>query len=365
MSRRLAVISPNCRKYSETFIHAQIDALPFDLLLYSEGFLPTVISRDRGVGFEEIPVRNKWYRSRKTPADALRDSFREENVGVVLVQYGPTGVEVLDVCREAGIPLIVHFHGYDAYRQDVLSTQGKKYAELFEYASALIVVSKDMSRQLIRLGAPEAKIREVHYGVDTIRFCPAQLGGDYLLYCGRFVPKKHPLQAIRAFADAFVGEAMQFRMIGDGELMNDAQELVMELGLEERVLFEGVCSPDEVIRLMQGARALVLPSGPTADNDSEGTPLAILEASACGIPVISTQHAGIPEAVIDGQTGILVAPGDVKAMVDAMKKISGDQEMAARMGQAGREHILAHFSLTGYLESLTEIVTATEIQKLS
>jgi glycosyltransferase involved in cell wall biosynthesis len=361
LAPKVALISPNCAKYSETFIRAQVHGLPQALVLYCGAYLPLQYSKDRGETFEKLASDN----ARIDLEKALAASFRAEQIDVALAQYGPTAVAVLEVCKSLSLPLVVHFHGYDAYRADILTEQGKQYAQLFDYASALVSVSADMTRQLIRLGAPQARIHEIPYGVDTDYFTPGELHGNYFLYCGRFVAKKNPDHVVRAFAAGFRGTKEQLRLIGDGPLLEEVRALVNALELTDQVIFEGVQTPAVVKAHMQQALALILPSSTTEDGDSEGTPLAILEASACGVPVLSTRHAGIPEAVIDGVTGILVEPGDVDALARAMQHIHRDKEAACSMGIAGRAHIVEHFQKANYLGKLSRLLDAVRNEKVS
>jgi glycosyltransferase involved in cell wall biosynthesis len=93
------------------------------------------------------------------------------------------------------------------------------------------------------------------------------------------------------------------------------------------------------------------------DGDSEGTPVAVLEASSCGLPVVSTKHAGIVEAVVNGTGGFLVEEGDVDKMADHLLRLVRDPELAARMGAAGRRHIEADYSSAKSLGRLRQVVT--------
>jgi glycosyltransferase involved in cell wall biosynthesis len=108
---------------------------------------------------------------------------------------------------------------------------------------------------------------------------------------------------------------------------------------------------------MRRARCFVQHSKRAEDGDSEGTPVAVLEASSCGLPVVSTKHAGIVDAVVNGVGGFLVEEGDVDKMADHLLRLVRDSELAARMGSAGRRHIEANYSLTKSLDCLRQVVT--------
>ena len=105
------------------------------------------------------------------------------------------------ICQELNLPLVVHFHGYDAYRDDVMTSHGAKYPQLFEQATAVVVVSKAMESQLLSLGAPASMVHRIPYGIDTDFFHPPakQVRKPIFLAVGRMVAKKAPLHTLQAF----------------------------------------------------------------------------------------------------------------------------------------------------------------------
>jgi glycosyltransferase involved in cell wall biosynthesis len=218
-----------------------------------------------------------------------------------------------------------------------------------------------MKAQLIRLGVPENKVYHNPYGVDMSLFAAAAPADNppIFLAVGRFVNKKAPYLTLMAFSEVAkcVPEA-RLTMVGSGELMEPCQRLARVLGIADAVDFRGICSHIEVAALMQASRAFVQHSVQAFNGDSEGTPVAILEASASGLPVISTRHAGIPDVVVDGETGILVDEGDVNGMTRAMVLLAKDSQLASRMGQAARQRIEAYFSMEKSIGNLWVIIDA-------
>jgi len=333
-SRRIAILSTNRNKYSETFIQSHIRLIS-NVVVYSDGYFPTSISLDRGESWDALPKE-------KDPESALIESWRKNNVGAVLAEYGPAGAEVLNACRKANIPLVVHFHGFDAYRDDALNHYAQQYKELFQFASKIVVVSKDMKAQLIRLGCPEEKLKQITYGIDTKVFSKPtedEFRKNFIA-CGRFVAKKSPLNTIRAFAKVCEKyPSAELTFIGDGELFDDAVALAKELNLEENIHFKGVLSQSEVASELQKHAIFVQHSVRTDQNDSEGTPLSILEAAATGLAIVATNHAGIPDVIEDGVSGFLVEEGDVDAMVDRMIELLEDEKLRAKFGARARETV--------------------------
>lgn len=352
----IAILSTNANKYSETFIHAHFQLLP-NVLIYSDGYFPSTFSRDRGKNWEELD-RNP------DPERALIHSWQTNNVKAVLAEYGPAGVEVMKACEKAKLPLIVHFHGFDAYRDDVLESYGERYKELFQKASKIVVVSKDMYVQLLKLGCPEEKLQQITYGVDTDLFCPPNEDQrrENFIACGRFVAKKSPLTTIRAFAKVVeVHPEAKLTFIGDGELLNDAISLVEELNLQENVVFKGVLSQVEVVTELQKHAIFVQHSIRTDQNDSEGTPLSILEAAACGLAIVATKHGGILDVIETGKTGFLVEEGDVDAMSKYMLELYNNEALRIQLGDKARAKILREYTQADYIASLEKCILSAEL----
>src|SRR5262249_29879937 len=140
-------------------------------------------------------------------------------------------------------------------------------------------------------------------------------------------------QVHRRYPDA------QLRMVGEGPLLEACKGLVVQLGITGAVTFLGA-QPHAVVQAeMRAARCFVQHSVEAPSGDCEGTPLGILEAGASGLPVVGTRHAGIPDVVIEGETGLLVNEYDVAGMAEAMTKLLEEPLLAGRMGQAARTHI--------------------------
>ena len=145
-------------------------------------------------------------------------------------------------------------------------------------------------------------------------------------------------------------------MVGEGPLMSEARRFVDQSGMENSVVFVGACSQQEVAERMRHVRAFVQHSLVASDGDSEGNPVAVMEAQLSGLPVIATRHAGIPEVVLDGETGVLVAEGDVDAMADAMLTLLEKPMLAQQFGQAGQKRAREHFTVEHHLRDVTELL---------
>jgi colanic acid/amylovoran biosynthesis glycosyltransferase len=278
---------------------------------------------------------------------------------VVLAEFGPTGVRLIDACRRTGLPLIVHFHGYDYSKHEVLEENRESYPRLFEAAAAIVVVSRNMRDALVDLGAPPHKVHYCPYGVDCDQFQPGSpaTAPPEAIAVGRFVDKKAPHLTILAFAKARQAHpSARLRMTGDGALLGSCQDLVTALGIEDAVTFMGHQEHAAIAGHMRTARCFVQHSVQALNGDCEGTPNAVLEAGASGLPCVVTRHAGIPDVVCDGLTGILVEERDVDAMAEGLSKMFGDPLLAARLGAAARDRIVSEFAMELRLHALWRVI---------
>jgi len=332
----LAIAHVNPNAYSETFIHNHIQ------------YLPAEIINIPGISF---PLQQN--------REQLKQFFQEKQVDAILAEYGRVGVALMDICQELSIPLIVHFHGFDAYHHGELQNSGRYYPDLFQKASGAIAVSRHMEQQLLSLGAVKEKLYYNPYGVNLSLFQPSQPEKSELIFIavGRFVDKKAPNLTILAFAQVcYQYPQAKLIMIGEGVLLESCKMLAKSLGIYENIEFTGSLLQSAVAEKMRQARAFVQHSVTASYGDSEGTPNSVIEASATGIPVIATRHAGIKDVVIEGETGFLVDEGDVDGMAEYMIQLAENPELAQKLGEAGRKRIEEHFSLEQSLNNLWTII---------
>lgn len=372
---RLCVVQPNADSYSESFIRAHLERLPASVRVLYDGWFPRLC--DDGRLLVPPPLGLARRNLRRLPAfargavglvgdGALAAFLRRARFEVVLAEYGPTAAEVARACRWAGVPLVVHFHGMDAFQRQLLRHYGAGYRLLFAEAAALVVVSRAMERRLLELGAPPERLHCLPYGVDLRRFArgtPAAAPPQFLAV-GRFVEKKGPHLTLLAFARVRAAcPDARLVMVGDGPLLGPCRQLAAALGIADAVQFLGPRAHGEVARLMGAARAFVQHSQTASDGDAEGTPVAILEAAAAGLPVVATRHGGIVDAVVEGETGLLVDEGDVAAMAERMRALAEAPELAARLGRAARARAEAHYSQEVALARLWALIAAARVRR--
>jgi colanic acid/amylovoran biosynthesis glycosyltransferase len=210
-----------------------------------------------------------------------------------------------------------------------------------------------MAEELRELGAPASTVRVHHFGVDYDYWSRITANGSdrasaqRILMVASFVEKKGHLDLIRAFADVCGSEpGAMLRLVGSGPLESAARALVQELGLGSQVSFAGfIPHGDRLAAEYRDACVYVHPSRTASDGDQEGLPTTILEAMASGLPIVSTVHAGIPDAV-DPQSGLLLGEGDISGLARALVLLLREPGRRESMGEAGRSRVHADFNLT-------------------
>ncbi len=350
MPLRIALATATPHHRCETFVRAHLEGLRDPVLVLTDGSLPAADGEGRPLlsasRAARLAHRVKGLMGPQDHSARLRarivQLLRERRVEVVLAEYGTTAAELLPCCQAAGVPLVAYFLGFDAYTHDVLRRYGN-YRALFGGAARLVAVSRAIREHLIALGAPAEKVVYNSCGADVDRFTPADAGAapPHFLGVGRFVDKKAPHLLLLAFAEAHRQRpAARLTLVGDGPLWEACHQLVRALGLQQVVDLCGPRTPAEIAGLLHRSRAFVQHSVVTSANDREGTPVAMLEAMACALPVVSTRHGDIAE-VVGTERGLLGEERDIGAMAAHLVALIDDPVRAAAMGRAGRAYVMA------------------------
>jgi colanic acid/amylovoran biosynthesis glycosyltransferase len=260
--------------------------------------------------------------------------------------FGPVGRLGADIARLRGnrSPLVTTFHGSDLSRRLQQEPAGF-YDRLFATGTAFLAVSDHWRRRLVDLGCPPERTLVHHMGVDcaTLAFRPRHAAEGEPVRClsvGRLVEKKGFADAVDAVARAAAaGVPVRYDIVGDGPLRATLQQRIDGHGAGGTIRLLGSRTRDEVADLLAGAHVFLAPSVTASDGDQEGIPVSIMEAMACGLPVLSTHHSGIPELVLDGETGFLVPERDPEALAARLATLAGSPAAWPTMGRAGRDHV--------------------------
>jgi glycosyltransferase involved in cell wall biosynthesis len=396
MRETLIIYRDQLLPYSETFIPAQVENYQsYQGFYVGSSYLsnsPTQLPKDRYLTLDsQIPFPGLWktlYKLFGYSRPQWLNRLKTKTPHLIHAHFGLDGVLALPLAKSLQLSLVVTFHGYYATAQpeanfkahnpffwlDYVSKRGqffrhlyfRKQATLFQQADCIIAVSQHIRNSLIQKGCPPEKI-QVHYiGVDVAQFQPdpAINRQPYVLFVGRLVEKKGCEYLIQAMAQVQTTRPeTELVIIGDGPLRASLETLAAKnLNLYR---FEGWQSPNSVKKWMGRSRILVAPSVTTAQGETEGLPIVILEAMAMGLPVVGSIHAGIPEAVIGGVTGCLATERDWPALSQHVLALLEDPARWQRFSTMGRQRVEENFNLkvnTRKLEHLyDQILAATRI----
>jgi colanic acid/amylovoran biosynthesis glycosyltransferase len=274
----------------------------------------------------------------------------KHKINLFHVHFGVMAVEVMDLCYALKIPLIVTFHGYDitaVIKRD--PSYHKALLNLFSKMKLGIAISEEMKTRLVQLGCPAEKIVVSYLGIPIDEFQEVdrshRKGPVKFLHAGRITSTKGVPDVVHAFSSAFTAqEEVELVIVGDGEEKGKVLQAIEDSPLKGKIRFLGRLSNEDLLSIRQACDVFVLNSRTPESGDKEGLPIAILEASCVGLPIISTYHAGIAEGVLHEQTGLLVHEYDTKALAAAMRRMH-DQDTRLAFGKAGRKHMEEVFDL--------------------
>lgn len=261
----------------------------------------------------------------------------------VLHSYNLAAVEYACTAALAGVPVRVHAeHGRDAADPHGLNRKHNLLRRFVTpFIDRYIPVSDDLQRWLRQVvGIPDGKTLLIANGVDTERFAPRPRAAARSEFVIGTVGRIQDVKNHSGLIDAFIrlrallpahAERLRLAIVGDGPLLPRIAEKVQASGLQDVVWLPG--SRTDIPELMAGFDLFALPS------IAEGTPVTILEAMACGLPVVASRVGGIPEVVQEDVTGLMVPPSDPEALARALAVYVQDPQLAARHGAAGRERV--------------------------
>ncbi len=375
---RIAVVNIHERKYTETFIYKMLGQLPFEAHYLYGGELPKYFDGGEPLLSNDERILN-WVNFLETVLKKPKNFFLKKaivryliknKIELILAEYGPVGVQLMEIAKDTGIPLVVNFHGYDVYHQKIKNEFKESYKSLFKNAAALIAVSRQMKDELISMGADEYKIiyQPAFVDLELFQYCDVSKNAPVFLSVGRFSETKSPHLTILAFTKVLQtipdAKLIMIGKDGGGELFEACKILVRSLQLENNVEFKEILSPEEVYVEMKKAKVFVQHSVTTPVNkDKEGTPIAVLEAMAAGLPVVSTRHGGIKEVITENETGFLVDEYDVDGMANAMLRLVADSNLVFETGKRASVSIHSNPLFKNYTENLAALLKQHFVRK--
>ncbi|MEJ2761136.1 MAG: glycosyltransferase [Gammaproteobacteria bacterium] len=367
--RDIVVFRHNLFKISETFITQQAEQL--------QRFKPLYLGRVRfgpgPPGAESLALgdspgpgslpRLAWQMITRDPRPYSR-LLGERRPALIHAHFGIEGVYALPLARRLGVPQVTTFHGFDATLSTGALLCSPAWANyplfrrrLARQGDLFLCASSFIRDRVLALGFPE-KRTHVHYiGVNTGAIRPREAGEEtpVILTVARLVEVKGTEYLIRAFARLAPHlPETGLVIIGEGPLKHRLQALARSLGVAARVRFLGAQSHDQVLAWMRKAAMFVLPSVRTRTGRSEGLGMVLLEAAASGVPIVGTRHGGIPEVIVDGQTGCLAAERDSEELAARMAELFADDTRRARMARQARALVETRFDIHRQTEKLED-----------
>ena len=353
-------------------IYRQITAL--------EHWRPIVITRKRENHFPFEPVfelhknrahflRRFWYRtllgspwqiSRAETATLMR-LLNQQEAKLLHVYFGHIALQLLPLMRAWARPSIVSFHGADV----LVDMEKPKYRDrtraMLDAARLVLVRSESLQRAVVKLGCDIHKIRIQRTGIPLQEFPlvdraePAD-GAWQLIQAGRLVGKKGLATTLRAFAifrETF--PRARLTIAGDGPLLGELETLAHGLRVNDAVTFAGFLSQPELRDQLRKSHLFLHPSETGPDGNQEGVPNSMLEAMAMGLPVFATRHGGIPEAIEDNVSGVLVSEGDHASLARALISTATEPGRLAELSRSARAAVMAKFDQREQIRILESI----------
>jgi glycosyltransferase involved in cell wall biosynthesis len=266
--------------------------------------------------------------------------------------------------RLAGIPYSFTGHAHDLFIHQLGLRRKLRDARF------VVTISEHNHGFLARHGADVGRVHIVHYGVDpaAYRFRPRgpRAAGPVRLLCvASFSEYKGHRVLVEALASGGSEiDRIELELVGEGPLRREIEQLAASRGVAHRLRFRGCLSERKIAELLDEADVLVLPSIVAPNGDTEGIPNALIEAMACGVPVVSTRVSGIPELVRDGETGLLADPDDPAGLRDALQRTLADPAAAETRAVAGRRLVEREFNLDTTTQQLTRLFLHEDSEEL-
>ena len=307
-------------------------------------------------------------------ARGLAERLRAERPVLVHAHFGTDGLLALPLAQRLGVPLVVTLHGYELSRsRGRLLLSGRlswmRYAllggRLRRRGALFLAASEAVRRRALAAGYPPERTLTHHAGVDTGFFRPGAGAPEpgLILHVGRLVEKKGTNDLLEAVAA--LGGGATLAIIGDGSLRGRLERRAHNLGIAGSVRFLGALPPREVLEWMRRAWLLAAPSVTAGDGDAEGLPTVVCEAAAAGLPVVATRHSGIPEAVADGETGLLSAERDIAGLARNLAELLSNPDRRGAMAAAARARAERDFDIARQIARIEDRYDALAARRLA
>jgi colanic acid/amylovoran biosynthesis glycosyltransferase len=293
---------------------------------------------------------------------ALLGVLSETDARLLHIYFGQIAVHLLPLIRVWKNPSIVSFHGADVTVDMNKRTYREATQQMVAAVKLILVRSESLRRALMDLGCDAKKVEVQRTGIPLEEFPFRERGfaaaaAEWrFVQAGRLIEKKGVPVTLRAFA-AFLRQYPNaiLTIVGDGPLLDELRNLTRELNIGGRVSFTGFVSQDQLRDIYYRSHIFLHPSQTGHDGNQEGVPNSMLEAMASGLPVFATEHGGIPEAIENGVSGVLVRERDHEALASALLNAAKDPEFLSRIARSGAEAVQKNFDLCAQAQRLEDV----------
>ena len=281
------------------------------------------------------------------------------------IYFGHIAVHLLPLIREWSKPTVVSFHGADVLVDMHKPAYRRATEQMLAVVKRVLVRSESLRRAVADLGCPEDKIDIVRTGIPLADFPfrerPLPQNGEWrLLQACRLIEKKGVGTSLRAFAEFSARHPRStITIAGEGPLLEELQALARDLKIDSRVSFPGFVSQPALRELLYSSHVFLHPSEIGRDGNQEGVPNSMLEAMASGLPVFATNHGGIPEAIENGVSGVLVGERDHVALARALLDAAQDRQSLTQIARRGAQAVTEKFDQRSQVQRLEDVYLKT------
>jgi colanic acid/amylovoran biosynthesis glycosyltransferase len=294
-------------------------------------------------------LRDKPWQISAAELRALLDILTKTDARLLHIYFGHIAVHLLPLIRAWPKPSIVSFHGADVMVDMNKPAYREATRQMLAAVKLVLVRSESLRRAVLHLGCDQKKIEVQRTGIPLDEFpfrerTVPQNGEWRFVQTGRLIEKKGLPVTLRAFAN-FLRQYPNatLTIAGEGPLLGQLQDLARQLEIDNRVSFAGFISQEQLRDILYGSHIFLHPSKTGPDGNPEGIPNSMLEAMASGLPVFATQHGGIPEAIENGVSGVLVPEHNADELARALINAARDPEFLSRIGRAGADAVAQKF----------------------
>jgi phosphatidylinositol alpha-1,6-mannosyltransferase len=300
----------------------------------------------------------------------FRNVIRKHNIELIQAgQILPIGTLALWCKKRNNIPYIFYAHGMDILLPQKFMRKKTILKKIIKEAKAIVANSYFTKDELIKLGATPEKVKVIYPCPNLDAEQPSELkleqikekynlnGKKVLLTIGRLVERKGHDMVIKSLPSIIkVVPNLVYLIVGSGPYKEKLEKLVNQYSLRDYVIFTGAARQDDLAGLFQTADVFIMPARRLSNGDVEGFGIVYLEANLFGTPVIGGRSGGVPEAIIDGKTGILVKPESLEEISQAAIKLLTNQPYAERLGMQGMQRVIEEFDWKVQTEKIKELL---------